>query len=463
MILLPKSLTLFQYHKLIHLFYKKSIRISLLFSVLLILSGTTIAQKKYTKTDVREMFPSNVKDLWINTLSGHIDDIHIIDMIIGTDGQTCKGLYSIRNSGTTFFFEGDDINHHLKLVELTSESRTSGFIYGKYDGENFEAIWMNTNKDRTLPMNLSFVNSFEQHLPDRCKQSQWQRIFSGKVDDKTLKVQIIRHDLTFSIACYEDGKKMEEIKLGNDKRVEVFDLTFKNSILTGKSLVVDTSNLNNISIIHLDEGGYEVSSLLKIESSLDFACYEYADYYSKLIAVKLESGHKKFDVWIEQKYKTWIDESIVKLKKSTINFGTKDRWIQSAEGWVEVDLYTSDIISGTLYLQTSVHNETEKIAFIYDLKNGKEIKVQDIFDGKFDSKQYFNAIIPARKKEINWSNECKKWVENENFQYVTLKENGFCFRTNFNTIYGEKEILVPYFMVEQNFKNRNLLKDILIK
>lgn len=443
--------------------YLRNIGSLCLFSVLMLLNVSVIAQKQYTKADVRGMFPVNIKELWINTLSGHLDGIHLIDMIIGTDGHTCKGVYTMRNSGTTFFFEGDDIDHQLKLVELTAESRASGFIYGKYDGEKFEAQWMNKSKDRTMSMNLSFVNSFENHQPDRCKQSQWHRLFSGKVNDKNIRLLVVRNDLLFTTIVYEDGQKMQDIVAGKGTRVEIIDFKFKNSVLKDKSLIIDTSNLDKISIVHLDDGGYEVTNALKLEASLDFECYEYADYHSRLIATKLKSGNKKFDLWIENKYKKWIDISVEKLKNLQSNFGTNDRWIQSADGWVEIDLFTNDIASGTIYLQTSLHHETEKIPFIYDLKNSKELKLQDIFDTKFDIKRYFDAVIPAKKKEINWSSECKKWVDKQYFSYVTLKENGICFRTDFHAIYGEKEILIPYDTVSENFKNRNLLKDILIK
>jgi hypothetical protein len=422
-----------------------------------------MAQKKYTKADVREMFPVNIKDLWINTLSGHLDVVHIVDMIIGTDGHTCKGLYTMRNSGVTFFFEGDDIDHQLKLVELTSDARMSGFIYGTYDGENLEAQWMNADKNRTMSLKLSFVNSFENHQADKCKQSQWHRIFAGKAENKDIKLHLIKDNLAYTAINYEDGNKMKDLMPGKGTRVEIFELGFKNSVFSGKSLVIDTSNLDKISIVHLDDGGYEVSSALKLEASLDFECYEYADYHSRLVANKLKSGNKKFDLWLEQKYQSWIEGSIEKLKVSNTKIGTKDRWIQVAEGWVEVDLFSSDIISGTIYLQTSLHHETEKIPFIYDLKSSKEITLQDIFDNKFDSKEYFKLVIPAKKKEIVWQKECKKWIDNQFFDHVTLKENGICFRTDFHTVYGEKEILIPYDTVEQNFKNRNLLKDILIK
>lgn len=432
-----------------------------IFSVFFLLNGQVIGQNKYTKSDVRDMFPANIKDLWINTLSGYLDNIHIIDMIIGTDGHTCKGLYTLRNSGVTFFFEGDDIDHQLKLVELTPEARASGFIYGNYDGEHFTALWMNTTKDRTMKMNLSFVNAFEDHQADICKQSQWQRLFTTKFNDKPLKLYISRNDLIFTTTLYEDSHKMTDITAGKGTRVEIIDFKFKNSVLQGKSLVIDTSNLDRMNIVHLDEGGYEVSSAMKLEASIDFDCYEYADYHSRLIATKLKSGNKKFDLWIENKYKKWIDNSIEKLQKVNNNFGTKDRWVQSAEGWVEIDLYTGDMISGTIYLQTSLHSATEKIPFIYDLKSNKELKIQDLFDNKFDSKRYFDAVIPAKKKEISWSSECKKWVDKQYFNFVTLKETGICFRTDFHTVYGEKEIIIPYETVAENLKNKTMVKDIM--
>ena len=86
--------------------------------------------------------------------------------------------------------------------------------------------------------------------------------------------------------------------------------------------------------------------------------------------------------------------------------------------------------------------------------------LQDIFESKFDSKEYFRLIVSARIKEINWKAEDKNWVNNQNFNFVTLSDKGVIFRTKFSTIYGEKEIIIPYSYFSQNLKNKNFLKDL---
>lgn len=423
-----------------------------------------MAQKVYSKSDVREMFPLNVKDLWINNLSGTVDNVHVIDMIIGTDGFTCKGLYTMRNSGETFFFEGKDTDHQLQLVELNSELRRSGFIFGKFDGEKLEGQWMDADKNLYLPMKLSFVNTFENFKPDKCKQQHWYRIFTSRAEGKNIKLHLIRDNLTFTAINYEDGRKMKDIIFGKGTRVEVLELGFKNSVFMGKSLVIDTTALDKISIVSLDENGYEVSTALKLDTYLDFECYEYADYHSRMVCTKPVMGNKKFDTWMESKFQKWMAQSIDELKEvKNTNVGTKDRWIQTVEGWVEIDLFLSDIISGTIYLQSSLRQGTGKIPFIYDIRSGKEIKLQDIFDNEFDANEYFKLVIPAKKKETEWKPEVKKWVSSQTFEHITLSDKGICFRTDFNTIYGEKEIVVLYSTVEHHLKNRNLLKEILVK
>lgn len=40
--------------------------------------------------------------------------------------------------------------------------------------------------------------------------------------------------------------------------------------------------------------------------------------------------------------------------------GSNERWMQSADGWIEVELYENDIISGLIYMQSSLNTKTEK-------------------------------------------------------------------------------------------------------
>jgi hypothetical protein len=427
--------------------------LSLLLSILTVFSIN--AQKTYDRTDVRALFPVNVKDLWINNLSGTLDGKHMVDMIIGTDGHTCKGLYTLRNSGTTFFFEGDDHNHELKLVEMTPDFRASGFIYGQYDGEDFSGIWTNADKSMHLPMNLSFVDGFDINQKYHCHLHQWQRIYSGKIENKSINMHVSRLDDQFLIQVKMDSLQAKDIFPAQDNRVEVLVLKSQLGAINNKSLVIDTADLSKVSLVSLDETGYEVSSILRAEAYLDFECYEYADYHSRFLVQKPILGNKKFDVWMEKNIKDYMDECLATFRAfKPENIGTRERWIQYAEGWVEVDLFQKDIISGTLYLHSSLQSKTKKIPFIYDIRSGKEINLQDLFMKEFNANDYFKNVIVAKKKEIAWSKEIKEWVKDQTFNNVTLKTEGISFKTEFNSIFGEQEIVIPFNSVEQNLKNK---------
>ncbi|MBK6498711.1 MAG: hypothetical protein IPG00_11360 [Saprospiraceae bacterium] len=425
------------------------------------LTCTLIGQKSFTKADVRNMFPSSTKDLWINNLCGTLDKVHVVEMIIGTDGHTCKGLYRMRNSGITFLFEGKDVNHQLQLVELNDENRRSGFIYGQYDGETFTGSWMNADKNITFPLNLNFVSAFDNYQSEKCRKQHWQRIYTGKADDKDLILQISKDDLLFTICNHENEVRMKDVIVGKGSRVEILKFGTENAFFANKSIVLDTADLGKISIIQLDDNGYEVSSSLYLTSYLEHECFEYTDYKSKLICHRPVTGNKKFDIWMESKFRQWSQENISRLKSGNHDAsGTTDRWIQAVDAWVEIDLFLRDLISGTIYLQSSLATGTVKIPFIYDMKSDKEVVLNDIFDNKFDHKAYFQKEIEMQKEAINWDISIKKWVANQPFTYGTLCDDGISFTTDFSTIYGEKEIVIPYTEIKQFIKNKNLLKDL---
>ncbi len=439
--------------------HRKALGIFLSLLCIILTTFSITAQHTFSRSDVRALFPANIKDLWINTLSGTLDGKHMIDMIIGTDGHICKGLYTLKNSGTTFFFEGIDNNHELKLVEMTPDFRASGFIFGRYDGHNFSGIWTNTDKSIHLPMNLSFVDGFDITQKYRCHLHNWQRIYTGKIENKSISLHISRLDELYLLNIKVDSLVTKDLFPTKDNRVEV--LVLKNNIATlrNKNLVIDTADLSKVSLVNLDESGYEVASILKAEAALDFECYEYADYHSRFMVQKPVLGNKRFDTWMEKNIKDYVDESLETFRKfKPENIGTKERWIQFAEGWVEVDLFQKDIISGTIYLQSSLQAKTKKIPFIFDIKSGKELTLQDVFMKDFNAGDFFKNVISAKKKEMNWNPEIKEWVKTQLFEHVTLKLEGISFKTEFSSIYGEKEIIISFDTVAQNLKNKYLIK-----
>jgi hypothetical protein len=433
-----------------------------LFLISINASESVIGQQAKSKAEVRAMFPPGTRDLWINYLSGSLDNNHVVDMIIGTDGHTCKGIYTMRNSNVTFYFDGEEVNKQMKLIEVNNNAKTTGFLYGNYDGESFVGKWMNYDKNINLSFKLKYVNNFDEFRPAKCMLNQWYNIYNGKVEGKEVQLSIIKDQDIYTCMVLQDGKRQKDIVPVIGERYSNIDLKFKNTVLSNNYAVVDTLNFDKINIVKLDESGYEVVTQLERVIGLQYECYEYADEYSRLKCDRPVSGNKKFDTWMENVFKSWTNANVKKMKGiNPDDMGTRERWVHVANGWVELDLVLNDIISGTIYMESSLNVETEKIAFIYDFKHGKEMLLQDIFDQNFDSKGYFKVVIPTKKKLVNWKPELKKWIDKQSFNHVTLKENGISFKTDYNTIYGEKEILVAYKEVGENIKNKSILKDLM--
>ncbi|MBK9733962.1 MAG: hypothetical protein IPO92_02915 [Saprospiraceae bacterium] len=167
---------------------------------------------------------------------------------------------------------------------------------------------------------------------------------------------------------------------------------------------------------------------------------------------------------MESTFRDWIGSSTKKLKAIEVSdIGTQDRWTQTAHGWVEVDLFLEDIISGNIYMQSSWKTETEKISFIFDLSAGKEVSLQDIFKDDFDSNNYFKKAVVSIKNEKLWKQDRKKWCDKQKFEHVTLSEEGFKFTSAYSTIYGEEEILIPYKDIEIYIKDKRIQKEFLKK
>lgn len=435
---------------------KKILLLFLWFNFVVI--SISYGQKQYTKADVRALFPSNTKDLWINQLSGSLNQKHAVEMIIGTDGHVCKGLYTLKNSRTTFFFEGEDKNHQLSLVELNGDMRASGFIFGHYDGSSFEGKWTNTDKTIELDLNLKFSNQLDTNRHDIYSTSFWRKLYIGEIENKEVELHLIKNGASYEVITNEEGFIGIGKTLGADKKIEALAFEIPNSILSGKWIFFDTTEMDKVTIIHQNTN--KTTSVMQLNAKLDYMLYEYADYYTRLECVQPVTSNKKFNLWLEGVMKESLHENEKKIKQlNKEESSVKERWLQTVDVWVEVDFFSKDLISGTLFSQSSLKNETKKTSFIYDFKNSKLLNLQDIFSENFNSKSYFTKLIPDLRNEIHWPDEQKKWIEKQSFEFITLKNSGICFKTSFDSIFGEAEIVVDYNDVGQYLKLKDLLKN----
>jgi len=410
------------------------------------------------RKEVKSMFDNDVKNLWINVLSGKLDNIHLVDMVIGTDGNICKGLYTFRSSGITFYFEGEDIDDHLKLIEYNKKGKHTGYILGNYDGKKFETRWLDPKKELFYSLNLDFVNLPEDYTPIECDHRIWYSCYEGKIDNSNWKINVYREGDIFKIFQHIDQSKTFEIITCPFPNCESVTYTFKN----GKWKLFLNNEPNELVIQQLkgeEEGAFYS---LKNVNTARFDCYEYADYTTRLEIVKPVIKNNKFNEWMDSQLKQWRSESEKHIFYQTAEESSySERWQKLGYAWVELDIMTTNVISGTIYMQSSWNKKTEKVSFIFDLKTSKIVDPKDLFEKNLDFTEYFSKVITAKKKELGIKDPTlNKWVQTQPFDFVTLKDKAFSFKTRFSSIYGEQEILVPYSELKEFLKPRTFLTDL---
>jgi hypothetical protein len=418
-------------------------------------------QSLHSKEEVRNLFPKNTKNLWINYLSGGLDGGHTMDMIIGTDGETCRGLYTMRNSKTTFYFDGQNNNNELQLVESDVDGKTTGFLIGHYDGANFDGTWYNRSKKLELKFSLGFVNSFYDYQPRECREDQWEIHCVGLLDNKNVSLYLKKNEGLVTCNLTEDGLSKKDIMpMSSMVRINNLYPSLPGTTLDKKTIVIDTLDYSKVTVSALDDNQYEQSQNLELRRRVQYRCYEYADFSSRLTMERPVIGHKKFDPWILSKCTEWIEKSLTELgSKNSSQDRWSDRWSQIAFGWVELDLFDDDMISGTLHFQKSWVKGIEKVPFIYSLKMGKEINIKQIFKPKYNYKPVFDEAIERYTSSARLASNRKLWFENHSFKHCTLTKEGISLRTDFSIIHGEEQVIIPYAEFMDNIRYKSIKKE----
>lgn len=165
---------------------------------------------------------------------------------------------------------------------------------------------------------------------------------------------------------------------------------------------------------------------------------------------------------MDQVLKQWVDQHLqIMISGGAERGGTTDRWVHFAEGWVEVDLFLPQLVSGTIYLQSSLESHTEKIPFIYDLKNNRLVSVEELFQDKVLGQTHLRKLVEEKILQTMWQPLETKWVQNQDFSYYTLSDDGLCCRSEFNAIFGEKTIIIPYEDLRTLLRENSVLKTIM--
>ena len=401
-------------------------------------STNLLCQKVLDKSMVRQLFPNTTKNLWIHLLEGSLDGTFGLQMVLGTDGHTCKGYYKATSTDEIYYFEGTDDESKITLTEFKDDGIPIGFIVGSYDGQRLSGLWRDKLKSNTMNLDLHYVDKFSVPMTNNCTDPDKIMYYSGKLHGQNITVQLYQHD------------KLSEFVM-KSKNLNIKEATpFQNSLrlnytfnLNGQDIVMSLDTTENDKL--------QITSANDIftwspETSIKFQCTEKLDFSTGYKMAFPTMGEKNFDAWILSKMKSMV-------KSADPNQKSKDkRWKYLSDIWSEIHYVDKNLVSGCIYAHDSRSIDPSKEQFTYDISSHKPLSVDALLNNDIELKKWLATYIDKYFQSMKA--ETKKQFSKSDFKYIYLTTDGLAVSTNFNTIYGEETMQVPYSEMHDILKDK---------
>lgn len=373
---------------------------------------------------------------------GYFNFAHPAHMELNFNGNECSGSYTLKSSQSSFLLSGYLKDGKWLLEEQDKDGNTSAFLIAETDGKDVWGQWKNLKQDLFIPFRFSKTN-----IPNK---TAWLKKLSGTLFNQDVEIFIQKY-LNDDLSGYlllSDSKStlaFEGLCLkGNDQSLILYSTDVNNPYFT--SIEIKTQQAATYDVKLLDNKGAVKFTTFKKSNDYSFGLNHFADYYNLYDISYPKLNNKVFDTWVTDKINSWTKATEKHGKiQSVLNEGNHEslRFSNSMLGWVDLDYFSNNLISGSLIMQEIGNNKFEKESFLFDLKSKKLLSIDHIFS---DYKTVQKIIESEGKqnllnqKEIKGSKQLSDWVQNQSFDFMTFEHDHFVFSTKFDSVFGAQEI-----------------------
>jgi len=373
---------------------------------------------------------------------GYFNFAHPAHMQLNFDGDQCTGSYTLKSSQSNFLLSGYLKNGKWLLEEEDEHGNTSAFLIAETDGKEVWGQWKNLKQNLFIPFRFSKAN-----IPAK---TAWLKKLSGTLFNQSVEIFIQKY-LNDDLSGYlllSDAKAslaFEGLCLkGNDQSLILYSTDVNNPYFT--SIEIQTQHATTYDVKLLDTKGAVKFTTFKKSNDYSFGLNHFADYYNLYDISYPELNNKVFDIWIKDKINSWTkaNEKHGKIQ-SVLNEGNHEslRFANSLLGWVDLEYFSNNLISGSLIMQEIGNNKFEKESFLFDLKSKKLLTADYIFSDYGAVQQLVNTEGKQNLlnlKDIKGSAKLTDWIQNQTFNFMTYEYNQFVFSTRFDSVFGSQEI-----------------------
>ena len=396
------------------------------------------------------LFEKPKKIEWVKYYQGRIDDMNDIAVNLAYDGKFCKGELIYLRSKEKLHLVGTIKKNKLSFQEINGNRSLSGYLNGEFTATGILGEW--SNFDNTIAGKIVLKEVSRPALvPTHCGDNKWIRLYSGLVGNE--KVNLIVHKLAnenISGIAYFKGKHTSYYVSGNFDQFDNLYIYLKDNYIQpfGKFEGSLGDNQTFIATYFPEEGEPLICSF-RLNETMQIDCSEYADYSSSYDIIFPSIQNAFFHQWMKTLTNNWINSCqkyLEDVKQLNPDQNPAMRYSIRANAWCSIDYFSNDLVSGLLNCSTTWNEKTEHKNINFDLTTGREITLEDVFKTDFDYKALIKKRLhkEIRKYKLYKQYHYREWLSGETFPYFTLRKEGLNFYTDFNPIYGQQQITIPY-------------------
>jgi hypothetical protein len=417
--------------------------------------ATTAANPAARDTAVAKLFEKPATLKWTKLYKGRVDDGAMVDVALGFDGKNCRGYITYAKSRTRFRLDGTLDSTGFQLEERDMARALTGYLRGNFTGRHLEAEW--TNAENTLG---SRIEADEvppgQSIALNCSDNKWSSRYITRYNNARCDMVLVRTQngaLDGFLWVESDGRTYRlkgELKADGTYEMEALGNADRLvAMLSGTMKPGQNTDCN------WTGSGERRQFKFMLKDHFLLGCYEYADYASAYDVLYPRTPCSSCNTWLDGQVNEWVERCKSTFAASKMALSPANRNAQRASAWPEIGCWTDNLFSGYLTFTDTWSEKAQGMSYNFDLKTGKQIVLDDLFQKAFNYKTWF-ADFSAKEmpKLASFATDTKyrEWLSKEGFPLLLIRREGFELSSLFHPQYGRQTLFVPYANLKQHLR-----------
>ncbi len=405
-------------------------------------------------TAIAKLFEKPLEIKWIKYFKGRLDDAIAVDIAIGSDGKICKGYLTYPKSKVKLRLEGMFDSTGVRMEEKDYAGKAvTGYLNGTFQKRKLLATW--TNAQKTVGSRLDADEIGSGPILQNCSDNKWSSRFITRYNNGRCDMVIVRgqNGLLDGFLWIEADAKTYRLQgsIQTDGKFEIEVLQQNNKMAAMMQGVMKPGQNSDVQWVG---SGERREFKFTVKDHFLLGCYEFADYSNQYDALYPRTPCSSCNTWLDQQVNNWINGCKTKFAVRKDNTRNNSR----ASAWPEIVCWTDRVFSGYLTFSDTWNEQAQGMAYNFDLKSGKNIVYDDLFNKTFNAKQWLDDYAKKEMPKLTpFASDVKyrDWVTKEGFPMFTVRREGLELSTLFHMQYGRQTLLVPYDQLKPYMKKDN--------